>query len=142
MEEIWLIGILLYSVEYLVVWFYCKSHFSFIKVVTEFNTRETNMRPTGIISSSHNVMGMNNLQNIISGKENKVSFPNNSVVSSNGLANLNYNPDLPHHSPKQVIKIILYIWYVWFSIIFYSLNYWYLIYHFYSCFTGFQCKSR
>jgi len=59
------------------------------------------MRLTGIIGSSHNVMVMKNLQNIKSGKENKVSFPNNSVVSSNGLANLNYNPDLPHHSPKQ-----------------------------------------
>ena len=72
-------------------------------ITDDINTRETNMRPTGIISSSHNVMGKKNFQNIKVGKENKVSFPNNSVVSSNGLANLNYNPELPNHSPKQVI---------------------------------------
>ena len=77
-------------------------------ITDDINTRETHMRPTGIISSSHNVMGMKNLQNTKVGKENKVSFPSNSVVSSNGLANLNYNPELPLHSPKQVIKTIFY----------------------------------
>ena len=73
-------------------------------IINDINTRETNIGTTGTAGSNHNVMRSKNLPNTKLGKENNGLFPNNSVVSSNGLANLNYNPEKSHHSQKQVMK--------------------------------------